>query len=210
MDLKSVFTFLLLLMPPFCSSQSVRNNNILNTNRKILPTKQQLPINNEDDNINVTSYAVIFDAGSSGSRVHVFHFDQELNLLHIGNDIEFYKKIEPGLSAYAENPEEAANSLIPLIDEAQNVVPQQLQPNTPLRLGATAGLRLLGVDTAERILQAVRDMFRTRSNFDVESDAVTVIDGSQEGSFMWVWLLITSYQTIFKFLLHFLNNMLFI
>ncbi|KAL1314431.1 nucleoside-triphosphatase-like [Arachis ipaensis] len=184
MDLKSLFTFLFLLMPSFCSSQSLRINNIFFTNRKILPKQKS----NDNNDGNVTSYAVIFDAGSSGSRVHVFHFDQNLNLLHIGNEIEFYKKIKPGLSAYADNPEEAAESLIPLLDEAQDIIPLQLQPKTPLRLGATAGLRLLEGDTAERILQAVRDMFRTRSNLNVQSDAVTVIDGTQEGSYMWVTL----------------------
>ncbi|XLT25140.1 hypothetical protein HN873_056432, partial [Arachis hypogaea] len=131
MDLKSLFTFLFLLMPSFCSSQSLRINNIFFTNRKILPKQKS----NDNNDGNVTSYAVIFDAGSSGSRVHVFHFDQNLNLLHIGNEIEFYKKIKPGLSAYADNPEEAAESLIPLLDEAQDIIPLQLQPKTPLRLG---------------------------------------------------------------------------
>ncbi|XLS98498.1 hypothetical protein HN51_041233 [Arachis hypogaea] len=133
MDLKSLFTFLFLLMPSFCSSQSLRINNIFFTNRKILPKQKS----NDNNDGNVTSYAVIFDAGSSGSRVHVFHFDQNLNLLHIGNEIEFYKKIKPGLSAYADNPEEAAESLIPLLDEAQDIIPLQLQPKTPLRLGVT-------------------------------------------------------------------------
>ncbi|XLR69383.1 hypothetical protein HN51_016483 [Arachis hypogaea] len=133
MDLKSLFTFLFLLMPSFCSSQSLRINNIFFTHRKILAKQKS----NDNNNNNVTSYAVIFDAGSSGSRVHVFHFDQNLNLLHIGNEIEFYKKIKPGLSAYADNPEEAAESLIPLLDEAQNIIPPQFQPKTPLRLGVT-------------------------------------------------------------------------
>ncbi|MCI25198.1 apyrase 2, partial [Trifolium medium] len=83
----------------------------------------------------LTSYAVIFDAGSTGSRVHVYNFDQNLNLLHIGNNVEFTDKIKPGLSAYAENPEKGAKSLIPLLEEAESVVPENLHPKTPLKLG---------------------------------------------------------------------------
>ncbi|MFS7994237.1 putative apyrase [Helianthus anomalus] len=49
---------------------------------------------------------VFFDAGSSSSRVHVLCFDQKLNLMHIGNELEFFEQLQPGLSAHATNPKE--------------------------------------------------------------------------------------------------------
>nr|KYP63742.1 Nucleoside-triphosphatase [Cajanus cajan] len=173
MDFSTIITFLLLLMPALSSSQNI--GNIPRTNRKILPKQED-----------ITSYAVIFDAGSTGSRVHVYHFDQNLELLHIGNDLEFYKKVTPGLSSYASDPEEAAESLVPLLEAAENVVPVELHPKTPLKLGATAGLRLLDGDASEKILQAVTDLFKNRSTLNVQSDAVAIIDGTQEGSYLWL------------------------
>ncbi|RDY13338.1 hypothetical protein CR513_01760, partial [Mucuna pruriens] len=174
MGFLNLITFLLFSLAPLSSSQYLGNN--LLTNRKIFPKQEEA----------LTSYAAIFDAGSTGTRVHVFHFDQNLDLLHIGNDLDFYKKVTPGLSSYANNPKQAAESIIPLLEEAQNIVPEDLHPKTPLKLGATAGLRLLDGDAAEKILQAVRDMFENRSTLNVQPNAVAIIDGTQEGSYLWV------------------------
>ncbi|KAM5561862.1 apyrase 2 [Rosa sericea] len=133
-----------------------------------------------------TSYAVIFDAGSSGSRVHVFSFDRNLNLLPIGKDLELFLQTKPGLSFYAADPRSAAKSLTDLLQKAEAAVPKDLRPFTPVRVGATAGLRALGTDASNRILQAVRDLLKQTSSLNSGRDSVTVIDGTQEGSFQWV------------------------
>ncbi|KAL5197196.1 hypothetical protein ABZP36_000708 [Zizania latifolia] len=131
-------------------------------------------------------YAVIFDAGSSGSRVHVFCFDANLDLVHIGDDIELFVQKKPGLSAYANDPQDAAKSLVSLLEDAKRVVPAELRDQTPVRVGATAGLRALGTEKSDQILQAVRDLLREKSSFKNQPDWVTVLDGTQEGAYEWV------------------------
>uniref|UniRef100_A0A7N0U573 Apyrase n=1 Tax=Kalanchoe fedtschenkoi TaxID=63787 RepID=A0A7N0U573_KALFE len=133
-----------------------------------------------------TSYAVIFDAGSSGSRVHVFCFDERMDLVSIEQDLELFVQLKPGLSAYAKDPKRAAESLLPLLEKAQNVVPPELRSETAVRVGATAGLRALGTVASDNILQEVRNLLKDRSSLKSQADWVTVLDGSQEGSYEWV------------------------
>ncbi|XP_027349651.1 apyrase 2-like [Abrus precatorius] len=168
-----LITFVLYAMPSSSSNESVGDYALVS--RKMSP-----------DRTSGGSFAVIFDAGSSGSRVHVFHFDQNLDLVHIGKDLELFVQIKPGLSAYAQNPQQAAESLVSLLDKAESVVPRELRSKTPVRVGATAGLRALEGDASDRILQAVRDLLKDRSSLKSESDAVTVLDGTQEGAYQWV------------------------
>ncbi|GFY80723.1 apyrase 1 [Actinidia rufa] len=104
----------------------------------------------------------------------------------IGSDLELFVQIKPGLSAYAKDPKAAADSLLPLLEKAQSVIPQELRSKTPVRVGATAGLRQLEGDTSDKILQAVRDLLKDKSTLESKSDSVVVLDGTQEGAYQWM------------------------
>lgn len=131
-------------------------------------------------------YAVVFDAGSTGSRVHVVSFLESKGTLELQNDA--LQTLKPGLSSYADDPQAAAESLQPLLDFALKTVPKAAQAETKIKLGATAGLRLLPDGKADAILAAVRNYFR-KSPFDLDAETgVTILDGSDEGAFAWLTL----------------------
>ncbi|KAM7500339.1 hypothetical protein LguiA_024753 [Lonicera macranthoides] len=170
-----LISFVLYLMPARSPSHSM---DVL-SHRKVSP-------NHGRGFSSSKSYAVIFDAGSSGSRVHVFCFDQQLNLVPIGKELELFEQLKPGLSAHANDPKAAALSLEELLQKAEAVVPRELRGSTPVKVGATAGLRQLGIDASDRILQAVRDYLKDKSSLKSRADWVTVLDGTQEGAYQWV------------------------
>ncbi|KAK4258383.1 hypothetical protein QN277_007838 [Acacia crassicarpa] len=82
-----------------------------------------------------STYAAILDSGSTGTRIHVFRFNQSLQLIHIDDDFEYYYKVTPGLSSYTDSPEEVVESVMTLLVRAESVVLEEYQAVTPLRLG---------------------------------------------------------------------------
>ncbi|CAH8599423.1 unnamed protein product [Schistosoma turkestanicum] len=134
-------------------------------------------------------YGVVFDAGSTGSRVHIF------TLIHNPLDPfkpyilldDKYHHVQPGLSSYAEKPEEAALSLTKLINIAETSLPTDVCRNTPVILRATAGLRLISTHKAENILKAVRQRL-SRTCFKQLPNSVTIMDGFYEGLYLWITL----------------------
>uniref|UniRef100_A0A2M3Z2D0 Putative nucleoside phosphatase n=1 Tax=Anopheles braziliensis TaxID=58242 RepID=A0A2M3Z2D0_9DIPT len=129
-------------------------------------------------------YAVVIDAGSTGSRVLAFEFHHGYLDGRLVLDYELFQQSKPGLSAFAERPQDGAASIDKLLDAAKKVVPKEKLSQTPLVLKATAGLRLLKPEQAEALLTACRDLFRT-SGFLVDEQAVEIMDGTDEGIFSW-------------------------
>jgi apyrase len=132
-------------------------------------------------------FAIVLDAGSTGSRIHVFKFktgssDQVLL------QFDRFDQLKPGLSSYAHNPAAAALSLKPLLELALNTVPKELHAATPLMLGATAGLRLLPDGKADEILAEVRRWVRANYPFKFQDDDVNILSGVDEGAFAWLTL----------------------
>lgn len=129
-------------------------------------------------------YAVIIDAGSTGSRISALHFYRSAldGSLKLHDDLFLTNK--PGLSSFSENPREGARKIVELINKAQNFVPKDAWPSTPIALRATAGLRLLPPQKAEGLLNEVRTVVN-ESPFLSDKNSVSIMDGKDEGLFSW-------------------------
>ncbi|XP_012583845.1 PREDICTED: ectonucleoside triphosphate diphosphohydrolase 6 isoform X2 [Condylura cristata] len=129
-------------------------------------------------------YGIMFDAGSTGTRVHIFQFSRQLGetptLTH-----ETFKALKPGLSAYADDVEKSTPGIQELLDVAKQDIPFDFWKDTPLVLKATAGLRLLPGEKAQKLLQKVKEVFKA-SPFLVGDDCVSIMNGTDEGVSAWI------------------------
>ncbi|KAM7409189.1 hypothetical protein PAMA_002743 [Pampus argenteus] len=129
-------------------------------------------------------YGIMFDAGSTGTRIHVFKFQTDNReaprLAH-----ETFRAIKPGLSAYADDPEKCTAGIMELLEVAKASVPPSAWTLTPVVLKATAGLRLLPGEKANHLLDRVRTLF-VESPFLSRDDCVSIMDGTDEGISAWI------------------------
>eukprot|EP00127_Corallochytrium_limacisporum_P007161 Clim_evm34s243 gene=Clim_evmTU34s243 len=137
-------------------------------------------------------FYVIIDAGSSGSRIHIYEatYDESgeleaLEAMRIGDDREMaVLKIEPGLSSYSQTPTDAVTSLKELIDYAENLIPITDLPKTNLYVLATAGLRLLDDKTRLRLQKAIEDELPHQTAMKLVE--VDTLDGQWEAVYAWL------------------------
>lgn len=146
----------------------------------------------------LVQYALMIDAGSTGSRIHVYKFNNCGTTPELESEVfEMTEKKEggsgSGLSSYGTDAEGAAKSLDPLLAVALKTVPDKLKSCSPIAVKATAGLRKLdqklGPDASKNILAAVRTRLETQFPFPVVSAAnggVEVMDGKDEGVYAWI------------------------
>ncbi|MQM05329.1 hypothetical protein Taro_038141 [Colocasia esculenta] len=141
-------------------------------------------------------FGVIIDGGSTGTRIHVFAYvvgRGGVPVLDLGATTTM--RVNPGLSAYADEPEMAGESLTELLDFARGRVPRSRWGETEIHLMATAGLRLLEGRVQERILESCRNVLNA-SGFRFQPDWASVITGkslyasavpsTDEGIYAWV------------------------
>ncbi|KAI5285500.1 Golgi apyrase, partial [Ascosphaera aggregata] len=146
-------------------------------------------------------YAVVLDAGSSGTRAHIYRWldhkfaqnnagDAALRSLPaIHTKRKWTKKIRPGISSFAQNPDKVGSDhLQELLAHISNVVPSEAIHDTPIFILATAGMRLLPYDDQKALLDNICSYVRSKSDLYLPdcSRSVQIIDGSTEGLYGWL------------------------
>jgi len=135
---------------------------------------------------------LVFDAGSSGTRIHVFNLQPLVRGAHVPRiDLSVRdaqtKKVKPGLSNYAKEQtfEAAGRSIRQLLDFADEFVPAERRARTPALLKATAGLRSVGDQDAAAVLKSVRQALAS-SGYRFEDEWADIIKGKEEAGLAWV------------------------
>jgi len=145
---------------------------------------QSFPNYNDNFNNNTimteSMHGMIIDAGSTGSRLHVYEFEPrvispqvdafELKQALSGTKLtlptthsQWTERLSPGLSAFAATPEsqlicELANYFKPLLEFATNLLHNKAHRfhQFPIYLRATAGMRILPSAQRDALMAAVR------------------------------------------------------
>ena len=124
----------------------IRNGTLIVTRTPLDGIKCQ---NGEEPHI---KYVTVMDAGSSGTRIHVYEFAYCQQIEAVGDRKqtlvpilvgELFFGIKPGLSHFLHQPRLAGKSLRPLLAMARRTIPKAAHVHSPLFVKATAGLRLM-------------------------------------------------------------------
>ncbi|KAM5516116.1 GDA1/CD39 family protein [Fusarium oxysporum f. sp. phaseoli] len=138
----------------------------------------------------IVQYVLMIDAGSTGSRIHVYKFNNCGDTPELEHEeFKMTEKDVGGLSKYNGDPVAAAKSLDPLMKVAMDTVPNALKGCTPVAVKATAGLRMIGKEASDAILAEVRRHLEQDYPFpvvDKENEGVVIMDGSLEGVYAWI------------------------
>uniref|UniRef100_A0A0G4FG53 GDA1/CD39 (Nucleoside phosphatase) family protein n=1 Tax=Chromera velia CCMP2878 TaxID=1169474 RepID=A0A0G4FG53_9ALVE len=137
-------------------------------------------------------YAAVIDAGSTGTRLHVFayHWNPALCEGHGAVEVavpDKNKKVYPGLSSFTQKVSEVPDYLDRLRVFLDGEVPKGMRASTPLFFRATAGIRNLPRTVAKRILQSVQESLQSWG-YLFETSWARVMGGKEEGVLGWLVL----------------------
>eukprot|EP00929_Paragymnodinium_shiwhaense_P089491 TRINITY_DN49631_c0_g1_i1.p1 TRINITY_DN49631_c0_g1~~TRINITY_DN49631_c0_g1_i1.p1 ORF type:complete len:496 (+),score=55.18 TRINITY_DN49631_c0_g1_i1:158-1645(+) len=138
-------------------------------------------------------HIIVFDAGSSGTRIHVFNVESLRPEEHVPKiDVKVRDKqtlkLKPGLSHYARHGDldGAQECIETLLQFADGIVNSGKRHMVPVLLKATAGLRAVSPVQADEVLGRVRETLARSSYHFEDASWADIIKGKEEAGLAWV------------------------
>uniref|UniRef100_A0A8C7AY55 Ectonucleoside triphosphate diphosphohydrolase 8 n=1 Tax=Neovison vison TaxID=452646 RepID=A0A8C7AY55_NEOVI len=134
-----------------------------------------------------TKFGVVFDAGSSHTSLFVYQWpaDKENNTGVVSQALACQVK-GPGISSYASDPAQAGESLEDCLAEALALVPEARRRETPVFLGATAGMRLLSQKNSSQAGDILAAISRVLGRSPLDFWGAELLAGQDEGALGWI------------------------
>uniref|UniRef100_A0A3Q4MM36 Ectonucleoside triphosphate diphosphohydrolase 2a, tandem duplicate 2 n=1 Tax=Neolamprologus brichardi TaxID=32507 RepID=A0A3Q4MM36_NEOBR len=136
-----------------------------------------------EDTPGPNAYGIVLDAGSSHTSMYIYKWpaDKQNNTGIVTQHDECHVE-GGGISSYADNPSGAAKSLEKCLEQALTNIPKFRHHQTPLCLGATAGMRLLRL-VSQRVMKEVENKLQS---YPFKFKESIILSGQAEGVFGWV------------------------
>jgi len=127
----------------------------------------------------------VVDAGSSGSRLHIYVYDRDQDNSTYNIHELYNQKIKVGISNL-ELDSGVFNQYL------SNLMSKATVKNLPIYFYATAGMRLIPNQDQQRRYQLITNWFAAHPEWQVKE--IKTITGQEEGKFGWLALAETRYQ----------------
>eukprot|EP00388_Colpodella_angusta_P034630 GDKK01033331.1.p1 GENE.GDKK01033331.1~~GDKK01033331.1.p1 ORF type:complete len:553 (+),score=89.91 GDKK01033331.1:22-1680(+) len=141
----------------------------------------------------IAEYAVVLDAGSTGTRAHIFEFDWNKSLC--GGEgatqirvPELNLKVKPGISTIDPSPESIKKYLAELHTFLNKKIPDVDKTSTPIFFRATAGVRSLDKKSSSLLMRNIWNELKSWSEYVVDRSSVRIMSGKEEGVYGWFFL----------------------
>lgn len=133
------------------------------------------------------AFIAIVDAGSSGSRIHLF------DIRNIKGTVQFEviplknNKTTPCVSSYAWNPDKIAEHISPLIESLRKGLPYGVtERDISFYFFSTAGMRTVNPIHQELIYKNIENYLNANTTLRIQN--IRTISGKMEGVFDWIAL----------------------
>ncbi|CAF0780681.1 unnamed protein product, partial [Brachionus calyciflorus] len=136
-------------------------------------------------------YAIVIDAGSSGTRTYVYTWKSGMSAYR-GDNVTVSELLDCSRNLGIDKLTSKDNTILYFNDCLQNaskVIPHERKNRAYIILAATAGMRLLDItntNQSNQILAYIRDHFSKSEFLFKSNDQVKIIDGKDEGLFAWI------------------------